>query len=391
MRRHLHGLASALATAAISAAPLTGWAASARPPAGGASILAWTPAQQAWGYRHMEKVGPTRVIARGRNVRALPLAPRRISPVFAMAGKRWTLEEWMAAYKVSGVVAVKDGKIILERYGLGRAPSDRWTSFSVAKSVTSTLIGAAIEDGRIGGLDDPVTRYIPQLAGGAYDGVTIRQLITMTSGAKWNEDYADLNSDVARVGLTPPEPGLGPVVSYMRHLTRETAPGTRFHYNTGETDLAGILVSNAVGMPLALYLSRKIWAPFGMERDGVWIEDTAGHERGGCCISMTLRDYARFGLFMLEGGVAGGRRVLPPGWIADATAAHVTEKDFGYGYFWWIHPGRYEAEGIFGQAIAVFPKERLVVAINSAWPRADDDADWIAQAAFLEAVRKAAD
>jgi len=364
--------------------------AAAPTPPSGASILAWTPAQQAYGYRNMEKIAPTRVIARGPKVRNLPVAEQQIRPVFAVAGRRYTLESWMDAWRVSGVVVVKDGRIVLERYGLGRSPHDRWTSFSVAKSVTSTLIGAAIADARIGGLNDPVTRYIPELAGGAYDGVTIRQLITMTSGARWNEDYSDPGSDVAKVGLTPAEPGMSPVVSYMRHLARAAAPGTRFHYNTGETDLAGILVSNAVGMPLADYLSRKVWAPFGMEEDGAWVEDIAGHERGGCCISMTLRDYARFGLFMLEGGVAGGRRVRPDGWITDATRAHVQEPYYGYGYFWWIYPDRYEAEGIFGQAIAVFPKDHLVVAINSAWPRADDDADWIAQAAFLDAVRKAA-
>jgi CubicO group peptidase (beta-lactamase class C family) len=176
----------------------------------------------------------------------------------------------------------------------------------------------------------------------------------------------------------------------MRHLARDAAPGTRFHYNTGETDLVGILVTNAVGMSMADYLSQKIWKPFGMEADAAWVEDIAGHERGGCCISMTLRDYARFGLFMLEGGKAGDRAVLPEDWVADATRAHVREPRFGYGYFWWIYPGRFEAEGIFGQAIAVFPHDHLVVAINSAWPKADADMDWAAQAAFLEAVKTAA-
>jgi CubicO group peptidase (beta-lactamase class C family) len=330
------------------------------------------------------------VVKRGPLVRDLPLARRQIGPNFTHAGKSYTVETYMDAYRVSGVVAIKDGRIILERYGLGRSPTDRWTSFSVAKSITSTLIGAAVHDGRIGSLDDPVVKYIPQLAGPAYDGVTVRQLITMTSGVKWNEDYSDLNSDVAKVGLTPVEAGMNPVVGYMRHLSREATPGTRFHYNTGETDLAGILVSNAVGMPLADYLSQKVWIPFGMEQDAAWVEDIAGHERGGCCISMTLRDYARFGLFILGNGKAAGLRVLPSHWVAEASHAHVSEPQFGYGYFWWIYPDRFEAEGIFGQAVAIFPHDHLVVAINSAWPRADDEGDWIAQAAFLEAVRKAA-
>ena len=180
----------------------------------------------------------------------------------------------------------------------------------------------------------------------------------------------------------------------MRRLPRADPPGAKWVYKTGETDLVGVLVSNAVGKPLADYLSEKIWAPYGMEQDAVWVEDVAGHERGGCCISTTLRDYARFGQFMLEGGKAGGRQVLPPGWVADATSEHVrllpAEGVRGYGYFWWLPPGAYAAEGIFGQEVIVFPKYRVVIAINSAWRHADDDADWAAQAAFAEALRAAA-
>ena len=356
-------------------------------PPGGAAILAWTPAQQLWGYRNMEKVGPVRVVKRGARVRALPVAARGVEASFGAGGQAYTIESYMKAFHVSGVVAIRDGRIILERYGEGRAAADRWTSFSVAKSVTSTLIGAAIRDGLIHSLDDPVTRYIPQMAGSAYGQVNVRQLITMTSGVRWNEDYGDPRSDVAQVGLQPAEAGVNPVVDYMRRLPREVPAGTRFHYDTGETDLAGILVSNAVGEPLADYLSEKIWRPFGMESDAVWLEDAAGHERGGCCISMTLRDYARFGLFMLEGGKAGGRAVLPPGWVADATRPHVADP--GYGYFWWTLPDGFEAEGIFGQAIAVLPADHLVIAINSAWPSADEDASWAAQLAFVRAIQAA--
>ena len=156
----------------------------------------------------------------------------------------------------------------------------------------------------------------------------------------------------------------------------------------------GIVVARAAGKPLAAYLSEKIWKPYGMERDAVWMVDRGGNELGGCCISMTLRDYARFGQFMLEGGKAGGVPVVPPGWVADATSAHAKlppgEDDVGYGYFWWTLPDGYEAEGIFGQAIAVFPRDHLVVAINSAWPAADAAALWNAQLAFLRALQAAA-
>ncbi len=363
------------------------------PPAGG-SILAWTPEQQRYGYRNMEKVTPVEVVARGAKVRELPLAASQIDPKWTWNGQAQTVDSYMTAMNTSGVVVLKDGQIVLERYGLDRKPDERWTSFSVAKSVTATLVGAAIKDGKIKSLDDVVTNYIPQLKGGAYEGVTVRQLLTMTSGVKWNEDYTDLNSDVAKAGVTPGEPGMNPIVSYMRKLPREAEPGAKFVYKTGETDLAGILVSNAVGKPLSTYLSEKIWAPYGMEQDAIWVNDAAGHERGGCCMSMTARDYARLGQFMLEGGKVNGQDILPEGWVADATKAHQSFPpggvETGYGYFWWIIPGGYAAEGIFGQQIFVYPAEKLVIAINSAWPAASKDELWQAQMAFAQAVRRAA-
>jgi len=388
MRRRL--VATMMLSATLELAMVAGAMAATDPvpPNDAGAILRWTPDEQAWGYRNMEKIFPVSVIARGDSVHALPVSPHTIDPKFAAGGKTYDTTAYMNAFRASGVLVIKDGKIILERYALGRGPTDRWTSFSVAKSVTSTLIGAAIRDGKIKSLDDAVTRYIPELKGSAYEGVTVRQLLTMTSGVQWNEDYADPNSDVAKVGLSILEPGVNPVVSYMRKLPREAKPGSKFVYKTGETDLAGILLSNAVGKPLAEYLSEKIWRPYGMEQDGIWVQDVAGHERGGCCISMTLRDYGRFGEFMLDGGKAGGADVLPPGWIKDATAAHV--KDPPYGYFWWIFPGGFEGEGIFGQTVSVFPKDHLVVVINSAWPAAWVDEIDHARFQYLQAIRDAA-
>lgn len=378
-------VASGLHGAALAADPPP-------PPAGGA-ILAWTPEQQRYGYRNMEKITPVHIVPRGAQVRELPLADSQVDPKWMWRDQPQTVATYMAAMNTSAVVVLKDGKIVLERYGLDRKPDERWTSFSVAKSVTATLVGAAIKDGKIKSLDDAVTDYIPELKDGAYEGVTVRQLLTMTSGVKWNEDYTDLNSDVARAGVTPGEPGMNPIVSYMRKLPREAPAGSKFVYKTGETDLAGILVSNAVGKPLSQYLSEKIWAPYGMEQDAIWVDDAAGHERGGCCMSMTARDYARLGQFMLEGGKAGGQDVLPAGWVADATRAHQTFPpggvETGYGYFWWIIPDGYAAEGIFGQQIFVYPADKLVIAINSAWPSASEDELWQAQMAFAQAIRQA--
>jgi len=375
----------------VTALALLAGSAAAQPKRAAGSLLTWSPEQQSVGYRSMEDYFAVTTIRRGDKVHPLPPAGRTLDVAYAHDGRTWNTADYMAAYNVSGVLVLKDGKVLLERYAMGRKPEDRWTSFSVAKSVTSTLVGAAIQDGKIKSLSSPVTDYIPELKGSGYDGVTVRQLLMMSSGVKWSENYEDPNSDVARSGGAPWEPGINPIVSYMRKLPRETAPGAKFLYNTGETDLVGILVSKATGKGLAEYASEKIWRPYGMERDGIWVTDRAGHERGGCCMSMTLRDYARLGQFILDGGKADGRQVLPPGWTAEATSRQIDNGWGGYGYFWWIRPtAGFEALGIFGQAIVVVPEERLVVAINSAWPRADTKEQTAAQEAFVDAIRAAA-
>jgi CubicO group peptidase (beta-lactamase class C family) len=384
--RETIGLLAAMAALAIGTAN-----AQTTPPNTG--LLRWTVEQQAEWYPQIEKVYPSKIVKRGDHVRPLPKAERALENVTYSQGlKSWTIDDYMKAFNTSGVMVVKDGKVLLERYGLGRKPEDRWISFSVTKSITSTLVGAAIKDGKIKSLDEAVTTYIPQLVGSAYDGVTIRQLLTMSSGVQWNEDYSDPNSDVARAGGRIIEPGVNPIVSYMKALPRAHEPGTTFHYDTGETDLVGILVSNAVGKSLSDYASEKIWRAYGMERDATWLLDGAGHERGGCCLSMTLGDYGRMGQFMLDGGVAQGRQILPDGWIEQATTVRITNgaPPPGYGYFWWIGPNGYQASGIFGQSISIIPDDRLAIVINSAWPSAVGRELFIARSAFVNAIRAAA-
>jgi CubicO group peptidase (beta-lactamase class C family) len=382
-------LAAALtASAAIAQVPLD-----PKSHAGIADILDWRGERQAKGFRDIEHIFRTRTIRRGPHVRPLPVAARQIAPTFTYGGKTWTIEAYMAAYRISGLLVLKDSQIVLEKYGLGRKPADRWTSFSVAKSVTSTLVGAAIEDGHIRSIDDPVTRYVPELKGSAYEGVSIRQMLMMSSGVKWNENYVDPDSDVAKAGGKVTEPGVNPMVSYLRKLPRAHAPGTTWNYNTGETDLVGVLVAKATGEPLAQYASEKLWKPLGMERDGVWFTDPGGQERGGTGISMTLRDYGRLGLFIARGGVADGRRIVPAWWVAEATRREIgngTPAPGGYGYFWWIRPdGAYEAVGIFGQSITTFPKTHLIIVQNAAWPAATGKELSAARNAMIEGVRAA--
>lgn len=361
-----------------------------RAPALDPNPLFWPREVRSVGFQNFDQMphlAQARTIAAGGDVLALPTG----TPL-DLGG--FDLDGFIASQGAAAIVVVHRGEVVLERYGLGFGPSGRWTSFSVAKSLTSTLVGAAIADGAIESLDDPVTRYIADLRGSAYDDVSIRQLLTMRSGVRWNESYTDPASDVARFNAHVPEPGIDATVSYMRTLPREHPPGSRWRYSTGETNLIGVLVSEATGRPLAEYLSEKIWRPFGMQQDATWLLGPTGHEIAGCCIQAATRDMARFGLFVLGDGMAGGARVVPEGWFAEATAPIVPLQGArsGYGYQWWTYEGGiYAADGIFGQGIYIDPGRQLVIATNSNWPQASGGEATAERHAFFAAVQAAID
>jgi CubicO group peptidase (beta-lactamase class C family) len=333
-------------------------------------VLFWSIPQRDAAFRAMDRIPlliKSRIISTGNDVYPLPKgAPLDVGI---------DVDAYMKDQRTAGLVIVQDGKIRLEKYGLDFSGDGRWTSFSVAKSLTSTLVGAAIKDGYIKSIDDKVSDYIPDLKGSVYDDVTIKQLLTMTSGVKWNEDYSDPKSDVALFNEHKAEPGVDVTVSYMRKLKREAPPGKKWVYKTGETNLIGVLVSSATKKNLSDYLSEKVWRPFGMEQDASWLLGSTGHEISGCCLQASTRDFARFGLFILGGGIAEGKSVLPDGWIAAATTkqADTDQAGYGYGYQWWtMNEGSYTARGIFGQGIFIDPKRKLIIASNSNWPHATD-------------------
>ena len=334
------------------------------------NVLFWSIPQRDAAFRAMDRVPlvvKSRIISAGKDVYPLPKGQPLDIGV--------DVDAYMKDQRTAGLLIIQDGKIRLEKYGLDFSADKRWTSFSVAKSFTSTLVGAAIKDGYIKSVDDKVSDYIPDLKGSVYDDVTIRQLLTMTSGVKWNEDYADPKSDVALFDVHKAEPGVDVTVSYMRKLEREAPPGAKWVYKTGETNLVGVLVSSATRKTLADYLSEKIWQPFGMEQDASWLLGTTGHEISGCCVQASTRDFARFGLFILGGGMADGKSVLPDGWIKAATMKHADtdQAEYGYGYQWWaLKDGSFAARGIFGQGIFIDPGRKLIIASNSNWPYATD-------------------
>ena len=343
-------------------------------------VLSWKQDQRDAAFRALDRLP---VLAKSRSFAAsgTPL-PLTVGKPLNIPG----FDDYAAKQRLAGMVIIQDGKVRLERYGLGFDAKGRWTSFSVAKSFTSTLVGAAIKDGKIKSLEDKVSQYIPDLRGSAYDDVTVRQLLMMSSGVAWNEDYEDPKADVAQFNVVKPDPGVDATVSYLRKLPRAHPPGTVWHYNTGETNLIGVLVSSAVGKPLSEYMEEKIWKPAGMEQQGTWLLGATGHEISGCCIQAATRDYARFGMFVLGG--AGG--MVPADWFAAATSKQkdIGEPGHGYGFQWWTYDdGSFAAQGIFGQGIFIDPKRHLVIASNADWTRATQgpEGDW--REAFYKQVQ----
>ena len=347
-------------------------------------VLSWKQDQREAAFRAMDRLP---LLAKASTISASPKPlPLPTGQPLEIPG----VEAYMTRQNTAGLVILQDGKLRFERYGLGFDAAGRWTSFSVAKSFTSTLVGAAIQDGYIGSLEDKVSQYIPDLRGSAYDAVTVRQLLTMSSGVKWNEDYEDPAADVAKFNNATPDEGVDATVSYMRKLPRAHPPGEVWHYNTGETNLIGVLVSSATKQPLAQYLQTKIWHPAGMEANATWLQSKTGHEIAGCCIQAATRDYARFGLFVLANGNVGGKQIVPDDWFASAI---VKQKDIdspgrGYGFQWWTYDdGAVAAQGIFGQGIFIDPQRRLVIASNSNWTRASLGPEPKAREAFYRQVR----
>ena len=351
------------------------------------SPFGWNQEEREFGFSHFDQVFKARDVPRGNKVHELPQGIPLAA--FTKGGqKEKELEAFMMEQKVAGLLILQDGKIRMELYALGFSEADRWTSQSVAKSVTSALVGAAIKDGYIKSVDDYITNYIPDLKGSAYEKVTIRHLLTMTTGVRWNETYTDPNADIVRFYTQPVEPGIDETVSYMRRLPSEAEPGKKWVYKTGETHLLGVLVSAATKQTLSEYLSSKIWIPYGMEQKATWNLGRTNQELAGCCLQMKLRDFGRFGQFILEGACINGKSIVPDDWLQTATHTQIPLwPGWGYGYQWWtMSDGTFRALGIYGQMIHIDNARHLVVVLNSAWPEAESFKRQTAVNIFLKSI-----
>jgi CubicO group peptidase (beta-lactamase class C family) len=350
-------------------------------------------------FRNIDRLFPVRVVACGSATQPLRSAAAVLGNIqFLSGGVPYDLVDYLALNRVTGILVLKDGAIAYEGYALGNTPQTRWMSMSVVKTITATLVGAAIQDGHIGGIDDAVTDYLQPLRGSAYEQVTIRQLLRMSSGVGWDETYTHPASDRRRMLEAQIAQRPGGILELMARLPRVAAPGARWNYSTGETFVAGALVHAAVGRSLSDYLSERIWALLGMEAPATWwLESPGGVEIGGSGLSATLRDYGRFALFLLGGGIAGGERILPEGWLAAAAAPQLIDgQRIDYGYMVWpfaappalAHDGAFQAIGIFGQHIYMNPRERLAIVVWGAQPKPNGKAP-VAPADFFAAVTEA--
>jgi CubicO group peptidase (beta-lactamase class C family) len=298
----------------------------------------------------------------------------------------------------NALLILKEGRIVTELYRNNTDEHTRFMAFSMTKSITSTLIGIALEEKRIQSLDDPITRYLPELRGGGYDGVTIRQILQMRSGVNYEERY-----DFGNPGTAARNHELALVQNVARFsdaartIPRKHPPGTVFEYKTLDTAVLGWLIERVSGgSSVASYTAQRLWEPLGMEADAFYIMDGppgTGREFSGAGLNATLRDFARFGQMVLQEGEANGRRIVSAQWIREGTRPAVPARGEtpnargGYGYQWWMTetPGAFQAVGLQGQFVYVDPATRTVIVKLSYFPPTDTVA---AQetAAFFRAV-----
>ena len=336
-------------------------------------------------FTNMHQIYPSRIVHRGGSVQPLGYAPQQLeSLTYRHDGGEHALQDYFERASVMGFLVLKNGAVVHESYHQGTTPQDRFVSWSMAKSVVSTLLGLAVADGHIDSPLDPAVKYVPQLAESGYGVNSIRDLLQMTSGVQFIEDYVSLDTLEAAAWF-------GAVINHERPYNstvlwfdkRIAAPGTKFYYASLEPQVVGWVIHDASGKTLSDYLSERIWQHLGTEHDAFWVLDRpGGMEIGSCCISATLRDYARFGQMMLNNGSANGKQLVPKAWVATATrpdperpflhpgADSPRTSNMGYQHYWWLWPGEdqaYSAIGFGGQEIYINPARQIVIVQTAAW------------------------
>lgn len=347
----------------------------------------FTGEEQVENFNRVKDLFPTTTLAPSTTPFQFPEGEKIILPKdFSYDGKSFATEQFLADTDTSALLVIHDGEIRYENYWRTGGRHTQWLSMSVAKSFTSALVGIAVAEGHIQSIEEPVTRYVPSLKGSAFDGVRIKDILQMSSGAAWDETYGDPESDVRRFGNILAIGGS--FEEFLKTVKREREPGTYNRYNSSETQVLGALLTAATGRTVTDYMQEKLWQPLGMEDEAYWIVDDDEMEMVFGGLNATAQDYAKLGELFRLGGKWGDRQIVPADWVkASVTpdAPHLMPGDndasdfqLGYGYQWWVpegHEGEYSAIGVYNQFIYVNPARDLVIvklSANSDYGTSDD-------------------
>jgi len=328
-------------------------------------------------FRTMAQVFPSRVIPAAKEPSLFESGEALSLPdSYVFNGQTRNTSAFLNETDTTGLLVLKDSRIVYEKYWRGVDATTHWISFSMCKSFVSALIGIAVSEGAIASINDPVTRYAPELAGSAYDGVRIKDILQMSSGASWNEDYSDWNSDINRFGRTFAFGGS--LDNFVKTLKPEHKPGTFNRYNSMDTQVLGLMLRHATGKSLTDYLSEKLWNPLGMESNVEWVTDDDGAEFAAGGLNATLRDYARLGELYRNNGNWHGHQIVDANWVKASITPDApqlqpgkrnnSDSTLGYGFQWWVpdNRGDFSAIGIYNQFVYVSADRHLVIAKISA-------------------------
>ena len=329
-----------------------------------------------YNFLNMDKIFPTREIKASKNPKPLKRNIKTLPETFFFEGEEMNLQEYLDYFWSDGMIVLHKNEMVYENYWLGNNENKRHISWSVAKSFISALVGIAYEEGLIDSLDDPVTKYLDDFKETGYDGVTIKDILQMSSGVLFNEDYADYDSDINRFGRAV---ATGTSMrDFSKTLTREREPGTYMHYVSINTQVLGFLLQEVTNKSISQYLYNKIWNPLGMEDSAYFILDDVKDEFALGGLNATLRDYAKFGLLYLQNGRWNDNQIISKQWIEDSHSTdgihlvpgerETSSNPWGYGYQWWV-PGfpdtDYTASGVYNQYIYIDPLSEIVIAKTS--------------------------
>ncbi|MES2198385.1 MAG: serine hydrolase [Pseudomonadota bacterium] len=326
-------------------------------------------------FSNLDSLLPHNTLRKAAAPLPLPAAAGQPRIEYRFENRTLALDDFLARQRVTGLLLIKDGNVLFERYQYDRTPAHRFVSHSMAKSIVSVAVGMALAEGKIASLDDAVAKYVPRLAGVPYGETSIRNVLRMSSGVAFREVY-DGNDDIARFARLRVRQGS--IEALREFRDRETEQGARFHYASSETAILAVLLHAVTGTTLAEYLTQRLWQPMGAEADATWVKTPDGIESGSGNFNATLRDYGRLGVLLANDGAVGGRQVVPKDYLLEATDWHRHPTSFaprratpffGYGYQFWTFPGekrRFALLGVYGQSIFVDPELKLVLVITAA-------------------------